>query len=79
MIFCNHHTGALLLSDQVFHKEHYLFWGDSDICIATTENLIHYTNTVRQSLSLSLSLSRPSSLPFRVLHVANTNDFARRF
>jgi hypothetical protein len=37
--------GALLLSDEVFHK-HYLFWGDHDICIATTENLIHYTNTV---------------------------------
>jgi hypothetical protein len=73
-MFCHHHTGALLLSDQVFHKEHYLFWGDSDICIATTENLIHYTNTVRQSLSLS----RSSSLPFNVLLVAHTNNFARR-
>lgn len=49
-MFYHHYTGALLLSDQVFHKEHYLFWGDSDICIATTENLIHYTNTVRQPL-----------------------------
>jgi len=37
-------SAALLLSDEQFHK-HYLFWGDSDICVATTENLIHYNNT----------------------------------
>eukprot|EP01103_Thecamoeba_quadrilineata_P010783 TRINITY_DN2421_c0_g1_i2.p1 TRINITY_DN2421_c0_g1~~TRINITY_DN2421_c0_g1_i2.p1 ORF type:complete len:334 (-),score=42.42 TRINITY_DN2421_c0_g1_i2:204-1103(-) len=35
-------SGALLIREEL---PHYLFWGDSSICIANTTNLINYTNT----------------------------------
>ncbi len=36
-------SGALLVQPQ--SGLHYLFWGDTDIAIATTTDLIHYVNT----------------------------------
>lgn len=37
-------SGALLPSQNLKQRPHYLFWGDSDISIAESQNLLNYTS-----------------------------------